>query len=460
MPSNSASARDMASLVHPYTNLATLADFAPTVLTSGRGIRVLASDGRSYIEGMAGLWCTTLGYGNEEVIEAARKQLETLSFGHLFGAKSHDKAVELAEKLKSISPAPTSKIFFTSSGSEANDTQVKLAWYYNNSRGKPEKKKIISRIRAYHGVTLGASSLTGLPNNHIDFDMPLPRFLHAECPHHWRFGMEGESEEEFAARLAAGLEAMIEREGPDTIAAFIAEPVMGAGGVIVPPRTYYDRVQAVLGRYDILFIADEVITGFGRLGTAWGSEAFGIKPDTISVAKALTSAYAPLGAVTVSEPVYQAMIEESRKIGAFAHGFTYGGHPLSSAIALKVLEIYERDDLYGRVRRLIPKFQARLQALAAHPLVGEARGMGLMGGVELVADKKTKRPFNPRSFLGTRASALVQGEGLITRTIGDTLALCPAYIITEDEIDEMFDCLARGLDRVEDMVRQESLRDA
>ncbi len=388
---------------------------------------------------MAGLWCTALGYGNEELIEADREQLARLSFAHLFGAKSHDKAVELAEKLKAISPAPTSKVFFTSSGSEANDSQVKFAWYYNNARGLPQKKKIISRVKAYHGVTVAASSLTGLPNNHLDFDVPIDRFLHTDCPHHYRFALPGESEQDFATRLAANLDALIQSEGPDTIAAFIAEPMMGAGGVIVPPETHFDRVQEVLAKYDILFIVDEVITGFGRLGDRFGSETFGLKPHSITVAKALTSAYAPLGAVTVSEPVYQAMLDQNRKIGTFAHGFTYGGHPLAAALGVKALEIYERDDFVGRVRRLAPEFQARLKALAAHPLVGEARGLGLMGGVELIADKATKRAFNPRVAVGARASALVQDEGLITRTIGDTLALCSAFVITEDEIDEMFD---------------------
>jgi len=297
---------------------------------------------------MAGLWCTALGYGNEELIEADREQLARLSFAHLFGAKSHDKAVELAEKLKAISPAPTSKVFFTSSGSEANDSQVKFAWYYNNARGLPQKKKIISRVKAYHGVTVAASSLTGLPNNHLDFDVPIDRFLHTDCPHHYRFALPGESEQDFATRLAANLDALIQSEGPDTIAAFIAEPMMGAGGVIVPPETHFDRVQEVLAKYDILFIVDEVITGFGRLGDRFGSETLGLKPHSITVAKALTSAYAPLGAVTVSEPVYQAMLDQNRKIGAFAHGFTYGGHPLAAALGVKALEIYERDDFVGR----------------------------------------------------------------------------------------------------------------
>lgn len=457
--SNSVGERDIASLIHPYTQLARFRDSGPTVLTRAEGIYVFDDAGRRYLEGMAGLWCTALGYGNQELIEAAREQLASLSFSHLFGGKSHDSAIALAEKIKEISPAPTSKVLFTASGSEANDSQIKLAWYYNNARGLPQKKKIISRVKAYHGVTLGAASMTGLANNHIDFDLPFgDRFLHADCPHHYRFAGGGESERDFAARLAGALDDLIQREGPDTIAAFIAEPLMGAGGVIAPPETYFDRVQAVLGKYDILFIADEVITGFGRLGHLFGSQAFGLKPDTVTLAKALTSAYAPLGAVTISEPVYQAMLDESRKVGAFAHGFTYGGHPLATALGVKALEIYERDDIVGQVRKIIPKFQARLNTFGDHPLIGEARGLGLVGGVEIVADKASKRPFDPKHYVGTRAMALIQDEGLIVRTIGDTLALCPPLIITEEQIDEMFDCLQRGLDRAEAMVRKEGLR--
>ncbi|GAG13883.1 unnamed protein product, partial [marine sediment metagenome] len=270
----------------------------------------------------------------------AREQLSKLSFTHIFGGKSHDSAIALAEKLKEISPVPASKIFFSCSGSEANDTQIKLVWYYNNARGLPEKKKIISRQRGYHGVTIATASLTGLPANHADFDLPIDRILHTGCPHHYRLAEEGESEDEFATRLASELDELIQQEGPDTVAAFIAEPVMGAGGVVVPPESYFGKIQDVLNKYDILFIADEVICGFGRTGEMFGSQTFGMKPDTITVAKALTSAYAPLGAITVSEDVYQAMLDESRKIGVFGHGYTYSGHPLSTAIGLKTLEIY------------------------------------------------------------------------------------------------------------------------
>ncbi|MBV9247178.1 MAG: aminotransferase class III-fold pyridoxal phosphate-dependent enzyme, partial [Methylobacteriaceae bacterium] len=320
-------ARDVETLVHPYTNLAAFRETGPLVIERGKGVRVYDVEGRDYIEGLAGLWCTALGWGYDELVEAARVQMEKLPFTHLCAGKSHDPAIELADRLKDLAPVPISKIFFCSSGSEANDTQVKLLWYYNNAVGRPNKKKIISRLKAYHGVTIAAASLTGLPNNHIDFDLPIANILHVSCPHHYRFGLAGESEEEFASRLAAELDEMIQKEGPDTVAAFIAEPVMGAGGVIVPPATYYEKIQAVLAKHDVLLIADEVICGFGRLGSMFGSPVMGMTPDTISIAKAITSAYQPLGAVMVSESLYQAMLDESRKIGTFAHGFTYSGHP-------------------------------------------------------------------------------------------------------------------------------------
>jgi 4-aminobutyrate--pyruvate transaminase len=453
-PLTNAQTRDIETLIHPYTNLDAHRTQGPIILESGNGIHVRDTDGKEYIEGMAGLWCTSLGYGNEELIEAAREQLSRLSFTHLFGGKSHDPAIALAEKLKEISPVPTSKVFFTSSGSEANDTQIKLAWYYNNARGLPEKKKIISRQRAYHGVTIATASLTGLPANHKDFDLPIDRVLHTSCPHHYRGAEPGESEAEFSARLAQDLDDLIQKEGPDTIAAFIAEPVMGAGGVIVPPEGYFEKVQDVLGKYDILFIADEVICGFGRTGNMFGSETFGIKPDTISVAKAITSAYSPLGALTVSEDVYQAMLDESRKIGSFGHGFTYSGHPLSAAVGIKTLEIYERDNIVAHVRKVAPVFQARLSALSAHPLVGEARGIGLIGAVELVADKATKQAFDPKQGASAHAAQMCQEEGLIVRNIfGDALAMCPPLIITEDGVNEMFDRVERGLDRSLDLLK-------
>jgi 4-aminobutyrate--pyruvate transaminase len=452
--------RDVETLIHPYTNLAAFRETGPLILEHAKGIYVYDVEGRPYIEGMAGLWCTSLGYGNEELVDAAASQMRKLSFTHLFSGRSHDPAIELAEKLKSIAPVPISKVFFGCSGSEANDTQVKLVWYYNNALGRPKKKKIISRLKGYHGVTIASASLTGLPNNHIDFDLPIANILHASCPHHYRFAQAEESEEEFAKRLAEELDEMIVREGPDTVAAFIAEPVMGAGGVIVPPKTYFAKIQEVLDRHDVLLIADEVICAFGRLGHMFGSTVMGMRPDSISVAKAITSAYQPLSAVLVPEHMYQAMLDESRKIGTFGHGFTYSGHPVASAVALKTLEIYEREDICGHVRRIIPQFKARLHALADHPLVGEARGEGLVGALELVADRSTKRAFSPKQGVGAKVMAFAQAEGLIVRALGDSIAFCPPLIITAEEIDEMFDRVTRALDLGEQFVRRENLRNA
>ena len=451
-------ARDVEAVLHPATNLATHRTSGPMMLERAEGIHVYDSSGKEYIEGLAGLWCTGLGYGNTELVDAAAEQMRKLSFTHLFGGRSHEPAVQLAEKIKEIAPCPTSKVFFTSSGSEANDSQIKLQWYYNNAIGKPNKKKIISRVHAYHGVTIAAGSLTGIPIFHSDFDLPIARILHTEKPHFYRYGKEGETEEEFASRLAGKLEALIEREGPETIAAFIAEPVMGAGGVIVPPKTYFEKVQAILRHYDIAFIADEVICGFARTGNMFGTETFKMQPDTISMAKAITSAYMPLGAITVPEHVYQAMIDESKKLGVFAHGFTYSGHPVASAVAVKTLEIYERIDIVGHVRKVAPTFLKRLKELDSHPLVGETRGVGLIGGVELVKDKRTKASFDPRQGVGAKVNIFAQEEGLISRSIsGDTLALCPPLVITADQINTMFDRLARALDRGLDWARKEGI---
>src|SRR5262249_12677420 len=394
-PLSNLAVRDLETLVHPYTNLAALRETGPLIIERGQGVFVYDTEGKAYIEGMAGLWCTALGYGNEELIEAAAAQMRKLSFGHLFTAKSHDPAIELAERLKEMAPVPISKVFFCSSGSEANDTQVKLVWYLNNARGRPQKKKIVSRLKGYHGVTIVAASLTGLAANHRDFDLPLPGFLHTSCPHYYRFAQAGESEEQFATRLADELDALIVKEGPDTVAAFIAEPVMGAGGVVVPPKTYFEKIMKVCAKHDVFMISDEVICGFGRLGTAFGCETLKFKPHAISVAKALSSAYLPIAGVMIPEDVYQALLAESKKIGVFGHGFTYGGHPGSAAVALKALEIYARDRIFAKAAERAPQFQGRLAALGNHPLVGEARGLGLIGGVELVADKPTKRAFAP-----------------------------------------------------------------
>ena len=460
-PLSNLATRDVETLVHPYVNLAKFRETGPLIIERAKGVHVYDSDGKSYIEAMAGLWCTSLGYGNEELVEAAASQMRKLSFAHLFTGKSHDPAIELAEKLKELAPVPISKVFFCGSGSEANDTQIKLVWYLNNALGRPQKKKIVSRIKAYHGVTIAAASLTGLPANHRDFDLPLPGFLHAACPHHYRFAEAGESEEQFATRLANELDALIVKEGPDTVAAFIAEPVMGAGGVIVPPRTYFEKVMEVCARHDVFMISDEVICGFGRLGTAFGCEKLNYRPHALSVAKALSSAYLPIAGVMIPEDEYQALLLESRKIGVFGHGFTYGGHPVSAAVALKALEIYQRDKIFERAAGLAPHFQNRLAALGEHPLVGEARGIGMIGGAELVADKRTRRSFDPQHGIASRAVQFAEAEGVIVRAVlGDVLTLCPPLIITVAEIDDLFERLTRALDRTLDWATRENVMKA
>ncbi len=457
-PLSNLATRDIETLIHPYTNLAMFRETGPLVIERGQGVFLYDTNGKAYIDGMAGLWCTALGHGNEELIEAATRQMRKLSFGHLFTGKSHDGAIELAEKLKEMAPVETSKVFFCNSGSEANDTQVKLVWYMNNALGRPRRKKIISRLKAYHGVTIAAASLTGLPANQIDFDVPIANILHTSCPHHYRFAQPGESEEDFATRLAAELEALILREGPDTVAAFIAEPVMGAGGVIVPPRTYFEQVTEVCRKYDLYMISDEVICGFGRLGTDFGCDLLGFKPHSISVAKALTSAYVPMAAVTVPEVMYQALVDQSRKLGLFGHGFTYSGHPVAAAVALKMLEIYVRERVAEAVARKAPHFLARLSALGQHPLVGEARGLGLVGGLELVADKATKRSFEAKAGVGSCAVRFAEEEGVIVRSLlGDVISLCPPLVISIAEIDALFDRLGRALNRTLDWAKQQRL---
>ena len=457
-PLTNVQARDAEALLHPYTPIHRLNEIGPLVLERAKGVYIYDTQGKEYIEGMAGLWCTGLGYGDEELIAAATEQLRTLSYSHLFGAKGMEPAIELAEKLKEIAPVPISKVFYTSSGSEANDTQVKLAWYMNNALGRPNKKKIISRVKAYHGVTIMSASLTGLPYNHKGWDLPVDRVVHTDCPHYYRFGQDGESEAEFLARTVKSLEDLIEREGPDTIAAMIAEPVMGAGGVIIPPKGYFPAIQKVLDRHDIILIDDEVINGFGRTGNWWGAQTLDMTPSTISVAKQLTSAYAPLGAVMVPEDIYQAYVDHSRQIGTFGHGFTYGGHPLGCAVGVKAIEIYQKRDIVGHVRALAPGFARRLDAFADHPLVGEVRHCGLVGGVELVADRKTKRPFDASKGVGAALARFAEGHGAILRAIGDTIAFCPPMIITEAELDELFARFSKALADTEAWVAKEGLR--
>jgi 4-aminobutyrate---pyruvate transaminase len=442
---NSLEARDIAYYFHPATNARRHEEIGPLVIESGHGVYVRDDQGKDYIEGLAGLWSVAVGFGEKRLAAAAMRQMEQLPYYHSFGGKSHPQAIALAERLVKMAGGRMSKAQFTSSGSEANDFVVKLVWYYNNALGRPKKKTIVSRQKGYHGVTVASGSLTGLPNFHREFDLPLPFVRHLTTPHFWRNALPGETEETFSARLGAEFEALIETEGPDTIAAFIGEPVMGAGGVVPPPAGYWPTMQAICRKHDILVIADEVITGFGRTGETFGSHKYGIEPDILVVSKALTSSYMPLSAVMISDAIYQPVADNSAKIGTFGHGLTASGHPVATAVAMENLDIIEERDLIGRAKRLAPHFQQRLTEFASHPLVGEARGVGLIGGLELVSDKATKAPFEQPGALGSRLLDLCQAEGLIIRAIGDVMAFCPPLIITEAEIDEMFARFRRAL---------------
>lgn len=445
-PAGSLEARDLAHLLHPTTNLKEHHARGPTVHVRAKGIYMWDNHGKQYIEGMSGLWCTALGYGEEELVRVASEAMSKLSFSQLFDSKTHEPSILLAEKLKALAPFDAGRVFFGMSGSDANDSQVKLIWYYNNVIGRPEKKKIISRYGGYHGLSVVAGSLTGIPLFHSNFDLPIAGIHHTDCPYYYRLGKEGESEAQFLDRIIGNLEALIEAEGAETIAAFIAEPLMGAGGVIVPPAGYFERVQAVLKKHDILFIDDEVICGFGRTGNPFGAQTFGFTPDTMSVAKALSSAYQPISAVLIPEYMYEPMIEASAKVGTFGHGFTYSGHPVCASVALRTLELLEERDLYAHAARVGRTFQGRLQALADHPLVGNTRGVGLIGAVELVADKTSKRKFPPADGVGAYAMRRCAENGLILRSLGDILPLCPPLIVTDDQIHEIFDKLAKSLD--------------
>jgi 4-aminobutyrate--pyruvate transaminase len=441
-----AARRDVAHSIHPYTNLRLHETQGPLVITQGDGVFVTDEHGKSYLEAMSGLWCVSLGFSQPRLAEAAYRQMRKLPSYHTFAHKANDVGIELAEKLLSMAPAPMSKVFFTNSGSEATDSAVKLVWYYNNALNRPKKKKVISRLKAYHGVTVASASLTGLANNHRDFDLPITNILHTECPHWYRYGQPGETEEAFATRMADSLEQLILREGPDTVAALIAEPLMGAGGVILPPATYFEKIQAVLQEYDVLLIADEVICAFGRTGNMWGSDTYELKPDIITCAKALSSGYLPIGAVMVSPKIYDALSTQSAKIGVFSHGFTYSGHPVTSAVALETLKIYEEMDVVSRVRNLAPQMQEGLRRFADHPLVGEVRGIGLIGAVELVADKTSHAPFPASVGAGAFLSKRAHHHGVIIRPLGDIIAFCPPLIASPEEIDLMLERFSLALE--------------
>jgi 4-aminobutyrate--pyruvate transaminase len=458
MSQTTATARDRSFHLHPATNLRTVQKEGPLVITRGDGVYVYDEDGRRYLEGMSGLWCASLGFSERRLAEAAYRQMCELPFYHSFAGKVPAIATELAERLIGMAPAGMGKALFANSGSEANDTAIKLAWYVNNALGRPQKKKIISRQRAYHGVTIATASLTGLAFAHEDFDLPIARILHTDCPYYYRGARAGESEEAFSARLADNLEQMILREGPDTVAAFFAEPVMGAGGVIVPPATYFDRIQPILRKYDVLFVVDEVICGFGRTGNMFGAQTFDLKPDIMTLAKALSAGYLPISANLLTNALYDVLLAQSDKLGIFGHGYTYSGHPVPAAVALETLKIYEERDIVGEVRRVGPRMQAGIRSYADHPLVGEARGIGLIGAVEIVRDKESKQSFDPKAGVAAYLVRRAQHHGAILRNMpGDIVAFSPPLIISETEIDEMMACFGRALDDTWAMVKEKGL---
>ncbi|MGF1592232.1 MAG: aspartate aminotransferase family protein [Kiloniellaceae bacterium] len=454
---NSAASRDIAYHLHPYTNARKNEEEGSLILDRGEGVYVIDEDGNRYLEALAGLWCAGLGFSEQRLVEAATRQMSKLPYYHSFAQRTATPVVDLAEKIVQITPPQLTKVFFASSGSEANDTAIKMVWYYNNARGRPQKKKIISRIKGYHGVTIAAASLTAMPYVQTDFDVPIPNIVHTGAPHHYRFAEPGESEADFVDRLVRELEELIQREGPETVAAFIGEPLQGAGGVLVPPAGYWAKVQAVLKKYDVLMIADEVITGFGRTGNLFGCETFGIVPDMMTLAKQLSGAYMPISAVMVSDEIYQAIADNSARLGSFGHGYTYSAHPVSAAVALETLKIYEERDIVGHVRAVAPRLQDGLRRFAGHPLVGEVRGLGLIAAVELVADKAAKTPFDPLGKVGAYFTARALAHGVIFRNLGDTIACCPPMIINEAEIDELLAGFGKALEETAAWVAEQGL---
>ena len=434
----------MTTLIYPTTNLARTEEIN---IVRGEGIYVFDAAGKRYLEGLAGLWCSALGYGNRELIEAVTAQLGQLSYSHMFGGRTHQVGIDLAERLAAMLPIAEAKIFLANSGSEANDSIMKMLRYWANVTGQPSKKKIIAFDRAYHGVTLASAALTGLAVNHTHFDIPVDELgiLRAETPHYYHGHRDGESEAEFAERLVGDVERLILREGPDTVAAFIADPFCAAGGVVVPPDAYYPALGRMLARHGVLFWADEVICGFGRTGNVFGSATIGIEPQLMSLAKQLSSAYIPVSAAVIPGSMYEAMVEPSSRAGVFGHGFTYSGHPVACAAALKMIEIFERDGLAAHAAEVGAYMQGRLREFRGHPLVGEVRGKGLIGAVELVADKSNRKPF-PDGRPGAITVRHCKEQGLLVRAVaGNSIAFCPPLVITREQVDEMIELFDRGL---------------
>ena len=444
-----ASQIDRNSVFHPFTSIADHLRDGPIVMSEGSGVRLKDIQGREYLDGMSGLWCVNLGYGRREITEAIAAQSARLSYFHAFNSMSTDVVIECAEALLARAPVPMARVFFGASGSDANETQLKLIWYYNNLLGRPKKKKVIARWNGYHGSGVATASLTGLPGMHALFDLPLGPILHTTCPHHYRQAPAGMTEREFSRHLARELEQLIEREGSDTIAAFFAEPVMGAGGLIPPPEGYFEEIVPVLRRHDILLVLDEVVSGFGRLGTYWGAQTFKLEPDLITAAKGVTSGYFPMSICLVSPKAWEVIESGSAKAGLFGHGYTYSAHPVGAAAALATLRIIDEEQIVANVAKLAPHLQSEMRAATAeHPLVGEVRGLGFMIGIELVKDRATKTSFPREALVGRRLLKRLFERGLISRALGDTLVFAPPLVIERRDIDRLVGTFKAGLEDI------------
>jgi Adenosylmethionine-8-amino-7-oxononanoate aminotransferase len=444
---NSWESRADASSFYGFTDLPSVHQRGTVVLTHGKGPYIYDVHGRAYLDANSGLWNMVAGFDHPGLIEAAKAQYERFPGYHAFFGRMSDQTVMLSEKLVEVSPFARGRVFYTNSGSEANDTMVKMLWFLGAAEGHPERRKIITRVNSYHGVTAVSASVTGKPYNSL-FGLPLPGFIHVGCPHYWRFGQAGETEAEFTQRLARELEATIIKEGPDTIAGFFAEPVMGAGGVIPPSEGYFQAVQPVLKRYGIPLIADEVICGFGRTGNTWGCQTYDFMPDGIISSKNITAGFFPMGAVILGPELADRLQAASEAVEEFPHGFTASGHPVGCAIALKAIDVVMNEGLAENVRALTPKFEAGLAYLAENPNIGEWRGKGLMGALEAVKDKATKTPFPGDLSVSERIANSCTDHGLICRPLGQSIVLCPPFIMTEAQMDEMFEKLGAALKKV------------
>ena len=449
---NSPEARDIANHLHPYTSPAALKQGGPHIMDAGKGVYVTDNEGKRFIEGFSGLWCTSLGWSEKELVKAATDQLQKLPYYHSFAGKTVNPAIDLATRLIEIAPGGLDKAFFCNSGSEANDTAIKMIWYYHAANGRPEKKKIISRKRAYHGVTLATASLTALPYVQDGFGLPLDFVLHTSSPHYFQDAADGETEKQFTARIIGELEELIEAEGPETIGGFFAEPMMGAGGIIMPPEGYFEALQPILKKHDILFVADEVVCGFGRTGNMWGCQTFGIEPDMLTCAKALSSAYLPISAVLASERVVKGVEEQASKLGIFGHGYTYSAHPVPAAVALRTLELMEERGIVDHVRSVAPVFAERMEALNKYDCIGDTRSVGLVGCFEFVSEPGTRKKFDPSLKFAPQAVAKMQEKGVILRAMPvDGVGICPPLIISEDEINALYDCIEAAMPEMEEL---------